>query len=278
MVSKTRDVMIELIPPPSDAPGDDPRYAWYGRVGDVMIDQNVQRSVNPAKITAMGEWSWPKTEAITLNLRANGDLVAVEGQHRLLKKQAEDPDARMWFMVLTGEKDEAGVALGIASSRKPHTAYEKWQLALVQGGEMQVAAQDVLDRLGLTLSNYTRAHGDMQFITAVSAVARVMRTAPTTADGADLLDRTCSVIVAAFVAQRDMWTSAMLRAVSQVIYRNEMHGPLLQRLTEVLAKQTAVRWNQEVATRRTGQPPAAAIAEAIIADFNRGLSTGRKIT
>jgi hypothetical protein len=264
---------ITRFSPPEPKPGDDPRDMVYVRVGDVVIDQNVQRDVDPAKIEKMGAFDYTLAETPTLVEREDGLLVAVEGQHRVILKQTEDENARMWMTILGSEVDEPGIALSITRSRKKHSPYQEWNLSLARGEEMQVAADAVLKDLGLELSGW-RGNADHR-IRAVAAVRRVMLSEPTIEEGAELLRTVLSVLAFGFGDMDDAFSSNLIRAVAALIQRN----PSLDttRLTATLSKMTPRRWDAEKAHKRDGQTAVECIATAIAVEYNRGRHTQSRI-
>lgn len=266
---------ITRVKSPATRPGDDPRDIVYVRVGDIVIDQNVQRDVSPAKLEKMGAFDYALAETPTLVERADGTLVAVEGQHRVMLLQSEDPDRSMWMVLLGSEADEPGIALAITKSRTKHSAFQEWGLALAKREPLQVAADEVLSRLGLTLSNYKRGIPGDNRIAAVAAVKRIMELEPTAEEGAALLDTTLSTMGFAFGEQDDQWASNLIKAVGMTIHRNP--GINTTRLSATLSKMTARRWLQETAHRREGQTAVECIAAAIIAEYNRALHQPSRI-
>jgi hypothetical protein len=260
---------LTRVHPPEPRPGDDPRQIIYVRVGDVEVDQNVQRDVNPAKLEKMGEFDYTLAETPTVVERENGKLVAVEGQHRLILNQQEDQDRRMWMVLLGSEVDEPGIAYAITKSRSKHSAFQEWNLQLAKGDEVQVAADEVLKRLGLELSNYKRGIPGDNKIAAVAAVKRIVESEPTVEEGAALLDTTLSTMGFAFGEQDDQWASNLIKSVGFLIQRNP--GVNTTRLSATLAKMTARRWLQEASHKREGQTAVECIATAIVAEYNRGL-------
>lgn len=270
---------ITRYSPPTTGIGDDPRQIVWARFADVEVDQNVQRDVSPAKIEKMktdGDgFDYSLAETPTLVERENGRLVAVEGQHRVILGQQENPDSSMWMILLGSEVDEPGIAYSITKSRSKHSAFQEWGLQLAKGEPVQVAADEVLKRLGLELSNYKRGIPGDNKIAAVAAVKRLVESEATVEEGAVLLDTTLSTLAFGFGEQEDQWASNLIKAVGFLIQRNP--GVNTSRLAATLAKQTARRWLQEASHRREGQTAVECIATAITAEYNRGLHTQSRV-
>lgn len=270
----------KIFEAPSARPGDDPRKMAYVRAGDLEIDQNVQRGVDPAKLDRMQEagdgFSFSLAEVPTVVERQPGRFVVLEGQHRVTLQQQIDPDAAIWVVVLDDERDEAGIALLIARTRKMHTLYDQWQLRLRRGEPMQVQAQAVLDQLGLALSGFSRLEGYTS-IAAVAALRYVMDLPgdPDYTQGAALLDSTLSVILAAWQSAPKMWEGVLIKSVARLLQRNPGIDKL--RLTRTLSAQLPARWSQEQAHRRQNQSALEAVGTAIRDQYNHALSQGRRI-
>lgn len=262
---------------PETGPGHDPRKMAYFRVGDLVIDQNVQRDVDPGKIEKMGEFDYYLVETPTVIRRADGVLAVIEGQHRVIKMQT-DPDygddSYVFGVLFEAGVDEAAIAAAIARSRTRHNPYQLWQLDLAQGKELQVAAQEILGRLGLEFSKPGTTSSGRR-ITAVASVGQIMRMEKDLEEGADLLDTVLSVLITAFDDQQDMFSGLLLKAVAKIVHNNP--GIDIRRLARVLSHQAPGRWIAEKLHRREGQPALECIGSAIVDDYNRMLHAQSKI-
>lgn len=253
------------VTPPDDAAGhDDPRQMVYVYEDEIFVDSNMQRSTEPGRLESLGEHDWDKAETVTVRERAGGQLVAVEGQNRVLLLRKDFPGSRLWAVMIENP-DEAGVALGIARSRRGHSPYEVWQLRLHRGEERETLAEVVLKDLGLELSKArTRTPGR---IAAVGSLRQIMQYG-TPQEAADLLRRTLSVIGMSFGEQDQMWEAPLLRAVAVVLRSNPEID--MAHLTRVLRAMSPEGWLRETASARKGRPASACIGEAIVRDYNKG--------
>lgn len=266
-----------VVPPIWSGSGDDNRRMIYIRVGDIIIDQNVQRNVNPDKLTKMGEFDYDLAETPTLVERTDGAFVAIEGQHRTELLRSENPDAHLWCNLLAGPVDEAGIALAITKSRKAHSPYEAFGLEVAKGDEYAIAVQDALETVGVQLSNYKRQIPGNQRIAAVAAVRNAVRlSGRTPGEGREFLTTVLSILRVGFGEQTDMWASLLIKSVAQILDRNQ--GQVnTERLTATLARQAPARWLQETSHKREGQPALECVATAIIQEYNRGLHQQNRI-
>ena len=263
--------------PPSTEAQDDPRRALYARVGDLIIDTTKQRDVNPEKIEKMGSWTWEKAEAITLVEREDGTLAVIEGQHRVIKLKLMDEDIHVWTLVVPAEGvNEAALSKGIATSRKAHNPFEKWDQDRKAGGELENRVTDVLalhDGIYLTDKIRNLTYGN-KGIVAVGAVRRIVTTPGTLEEGLDLLDSTITVLVTAFPSlPKKIFEGNMLKAVAGLIYRNDLQpGAEFRRLAERLGATgwTPELWLAEGIHRKTGQTPLDAVTESMAAAYNKG--------
>lgn len=245
-------------------PGDDPRGCAVVQAKDILVDQNVQRDV--ADLPPIGEIDWNKFEAITVAVRPDGQLVAVEGQRRVLGLMEQDPDAFTYVMVLPDGVDEPGTALGIAQGRRALSPLAKWRLRLGRGEEIERRGETVLADNGLFLWVGDSAHDG---IAAVGSVIKVMRLGSTPAEGAKILDLTLSVILSAWPQpEKRRLDGKLLEAVGRIIARNSHISPL--DLTRALQQWPAYKWREMGEAHTPQQPVAAAVGAAILETYNKG--------
>lgn len=278
LTSKTKAQEFKIIDPPITGEQDDPRQVAYVPVSVIHVDPNVQRATTETRLDSMGEVDWALLEGLTLTVRADGTVVATEGQHRVLLLQRERPDAHVWAVLNPGENNEAAIALAIAKSRRAHTPFDKWQLALHDRELLQVRGEQVLAELGLRL--YPGGNtGDPTAIGAVGAVERVMRMRGTDLegieDGADVLRQTLSALVTAFPGESARTDGALITAVGRLFARNENIRPL--RMAQTLRLMPATKWLQKGLDRLPSQSKPAAIGKAMIDAYNKQLGTKNEI-
>jgi len=254
----------------------DPRSIALVRVGDVSVDQRVQRPIDSHKVAWLGsKWDWTLAEGPTLSRRPDGTLVAVEGQHRILSLQAADPDTEMWMFIenLAGTDDEAATALGIARGRRPHSRVQEYRMRVTAGLPHEVAADQVLDELGLVISETRSGHS----LTSAVMIMRIIHgttSAPLTPqEGAGLLRATLSCIQMIPddpTTRGNKYDSTIIHAVSTLI--SEHPEISLQRLAEKLQARTATQW---LAFRQSASPAWHGVYQVIKADYNKNTKSSR---
>jgi hypothetical protein len=270
------------IHPPQPEPGDDPRLMLFVPLADLKIDQTKQRDVADARPEELGEFSWRLFETPTVVARDDGSLVVAEGQRRVTLAHMSigngtlEKDVRGWVVVLTGESDEAGLALAITKSRKAHSPYQQWNMQVGRGNPLEVAATQVLEDLGLHMAPTSHVAGG---IAAVGTVRLIMQSfdsrrknlaGPELREGAELLSTTLSVLREAFPAgQRMQYDGMLIKATGSLLFRNaESIDPA--RLATILSHMEARRWVEQKANKRPSQTNVEAIALVICDEYNRG--------
>jgi hypothetical protein len=256
----------------------DPRSVGQVRVGDLVIDQRVQRPVDPVKVDWLTEnWDWSLGDGITLRERPDGSLVVIEGQHRVLGLQGIDPDIEVWVFrtdSANGIDDEAAIALGIAKGRRPHTRVHEWRMRVIAGLEHEIEAEKVLNSLGLNVSTGRSANTVSSAGTLMRIVHGTLARPRTPQAGAQLLRRTLTAIQTAIpddpAQPGRRYDSAILLAVADLI---ATHPHLnLSRLEEKLAARNAPQW---LTFRHTTSPAWKGVQSVIKSDYNRSMRTGR---
>lgn len=282
-----------VIKPPVRNEGDDPRSIVYINVDQIVVDPNVQRRIDRGRLAGMGAWQWALAEGLTLALRADGLYVAVEGQHRVLKRQKENPGTSIWGIVSPSPAEEytskeAKDALGIARGRKRHSMYDFMHGELAAGDPYWHAAAGVmLDRAVEFASNaqYTE-RGVVRGIAAVGAVGTIMHLGDKLADlsgenkvayGARLLDSVLSILTTAYEeGEKGMWDRTLMLSVANILHRNAGVADH-KRLTVILAKVKPADWIAECRRRRGRIAPVEYLAGLIMQDYNHSLQATRRL-
>jgi len=270
--------------------GDDPRDLVNIPVSQILIDDHTQRNLDPGKIERMRRAGraengtdeavlWELFETPTIAQRDDDRWVAIEGQHRIQLLREEHPDSRITCTVAPGGKmSEARIAYLIQLLRKPHTPYERYEQRLVDGEPYAVAVNAALEEVGLYASPRTvlTAPGTTQ-IGAVSVLDLLARRAGSPAEGQRVLAQTLSVMSRAFAGQAGVWQASLLRAVGEIILRNEDKVDL-RRLYDKLQASTANEWVSVAQHRRFNTQAFEVIAREIIDAYNKPASYSRPIS
>ena len=256
----------------------DPRSVGLVRVGDLEIDQRVQRTVDPAKVDRLdAEWDWALAEVFTVTRRPDGAIVVTEGQHRQMGLEQRDPEAKIWVVLVDeveGTAEEAATALGIAKGRRPHNPIQQWRMRVTAGAPHETEAEKVLSALGLTVTEGRSSRG----VAAAGTMMRLIHGTPSKplspAAGAELLRKTLSVIGESIPEDSNQsahrFDGVIIQAVGNLI---ASHPDLsLARLADRLSERTAAQW---LAFRRSATPSWRGVQQIIMTDYNRNLRSGR---
>ena len=266
---------------------DDPREVLRLHVDDVVIDQNVQRTVSQDRLDRMGPWDWSKVEVITVARRkADGKYVVIEGQHRVIKKRQEAPGKLLMVVAPLDAENyaaaEAGIARGIASGRSPHTAFAKMDLERIAGDPYWQEATARLVYFGVEMTDSRSLVRSNRAIHAISAVGSIMhaydRVPEMTADdmiraGGDLLQDTIGILLEAYGQaedkdQKGMWERIMLMVVSGALGRHPKLDKL--RLAETLKRLTPAEWRAESKRHRPGTSALDHLGMQVMYDYSHG--------
>jgi hypothetical protein len=262
---------------------EDPREVRKVRVSELIVDQNVQRSVLQPRLDKMGEWNWDLAETLTVTERADGKYVVTEGQGRVLKLLQDHPTAVMWAVVRTahGEDyaaDEAAVARAISGGRTPHSTFDRMDLERTAGDLYWQEATRRLLEFGIEMTG-TRHAKSPRAISAVSAIGTIMHAFDAEPDitegqaiqaGGDLLSDTAAVILEAFGEQPGMWERLMLMVTSGAMIR---HSKLDKaRLAATLKRLSPADWRAESKRHRPGTSALDHLGMLILADYSHGKS------
>jgi len=256
----------------------DPRTPQQIRARELIIDHRAQRDVNDDRVRQIvSEFTWALFEAPTVVATTRGHVV-VEGQHRVRAVQALDPNLMVWCMLLPDiltTPEQAQLALDIVRGRKGHTAYDIWMNALHAKHPWEVAANKVLDELGLHLSHKPSTMA-ISCVATVRSIVHGHQQNPE--DGAELLARTLMTIMAAWPtfdhdSATTRWDRDILLAVANMHRRwwDELDS---DRLATVVRVKPAVQW-RSIGHGDDRLPPAKTLFDRFVADYNRGLRSGR---
>ena len=274
-----------IVQPPVTGENDDPRPIGYFHVDEVVVDQNVQRSVLQQRLDRMGEWDWTKAETIAVARRSDGKYVVIEGQHRVLKKRQEAPGYYWMSIVPTDYEnyaaDEARIARGIAGGRASHSAFDKMDLERTAGDLYWQEATNRLLYYGVEMSGSSGGQSTRS-ISAISAVGAIMHAydgvPEFSADqsisaGGDLLQDTVAILLDAFgdkdpKDQKGMWERIMLMVVSGALQRHPKLDKL--RMAETLARLTPAEWRAESKRHRPGTSALDHLGMQVMYDYSHG--------
>jgi hypothetical protein len=262
---------------PSPLPAD-PRKPEQIRARDLIIDHRAQRDINDDRVRQIvAEFTWAMFEAPTVVSTARG-FVVVEGQHRVRAVQALDPNMMVWCMILPSvltTPEQAQLALDIVRGRNVHSAYDKWMNALHAEHPHEVEANKVLEDMGLHLAHKPSTMA-ISCVATIKAIVHGHQQSPE--DGAELLMRTLMTIMEAWPtfdhdSATTRWDRDILLAVANM-HRKWWDELDSDRLAGVVRVKPAVQW-RSIGHGDDRLPPAKTLFDRFVADYNRGLRSGR---
>lgn len=258
----------------------DPRQHIQVPFDRIIVDPQIQREQHSEAVQRMAhEWDWDKAEGFTVVAIGDGNYRAVECGHRVLALRLRHFRGLLHVIVLPGPSDparETNVALGIAKGRRPHDAYEQWQLRLRRGDPHEAAAEKVLIDHGLRLGRSPSA----TTIAAVSKVKGIIHGRNQPPDlGAELLDQVLTIVQFAFPdhdaeSLSTRFNGHLVGAIYELIVRND--GILKDdRLVESLRSQEAGVWLSRA--KVTSEPVNIVLRQKIVERYNRNLRAEHRI-
>jgi hypothetical protein len=262
---------------PSPLPSD-PRNPEQIKARDLIIDHRAQRDINDDRVrNIVAEFTWARFECPTV-VSTTAGLVVVEGQHRVRAVQALDPNMMIWCMVLPSvlsTPEQAQLALDIVRGRNVHSAYDKWMNALHAEHQHEVEATKVLDEMGLHLAHKPSTMA-LSCVATVKSIVHGHQFNPK--DGAELLMRTLMTIMEAWPtfdhdSATTRWDRDILISVAEM-HRKWWDELDSDRLAGVVKIKPAIQW-RSIAHGDDKQPPAKTLFDRFVAEYNRGLRSGR---
>lgn len=250
----------------------------------ISVDRRVQRDEpDPKRIDKMvAEFDPDGLGTVTLSQRPNGEIVALDGQHRYLASkltgEVSELDAKV-FLDLWREGPESGLKAEarIFTLTNRHVkigSVDSFRVAVTAGNAEALQVMHVLNTHGLTpkLSYHPGAF---------SAIATAMRIARRPG-GLDLLDRSLTVLQEAWGDTRFTLDGRLVEGMSAFLHRyvDEVRQErLIKQLRSegeagpktILEKAITIR-----ATVERG-PMKFAVAQAIAGSYNRGLQDANKL-
>lgn len=152
------------------------RYGWKseGKPGELRyvekdllnVDERYQRPANHAlALRIASRWSYMSCGAITVALRQDGTLWAVDGQHRVLgARRRSDVKTLPCVIFKSASVEEEARAFLTLNAGKPVPAIDKHNAAVTSRDETALFIQALLESLGLSLARSARHVGQLAFI------------------------------------------------------------------------------------------------------------------
>lgn len=152
---------------------DNPRYMRI-KAGELVIDHKVQRPISQAHVNRIvSAFDWRKLGTLLVSNRKNGEMVVLNGQHRLQAlRELGYGDAEIKCEVYDGltVAEEADLFTGHNAIRNP-SAFDRFEKSVLAEDPRYVAMHDTLTRHGLRVVRGGTYEG--RGVRAVGAVERV---------------------------------------------------------------------------------------------------------
>lgn len=223
---------------------DDPREFRFVRVGDLKIDQIVQRALRPQQIKGIADdFNWNLLEVPTVA----PDLTVIEGQQRVTALQSIDEDMVIMVIVLRDAQtaaQQAAIARGITKGRTQTGGYQDWKMRVSIGYQREVMTKEVLDARGLQMAERDEAKGHALLLGCVSEVDKVAHWR-TFDEAKDALEKTLDLMMATWTErfhQQNRWATKIFAGVSNVLMHNPGMAIDLDALGSVLVRRSPDQW------------------------------------
>jgi len=285
LLSQVRLLAFEGLIPAAQV-GEPPDLAWLP-LAQLAVDGRYQRKAgsetSKALIRRIAEnFDWRKFAPIVVaksETRADRYLV-IDGQHRCLGAAAHGGIEMLpcWVVAAAQVKEQAGVFIGVNRDRSIVQPLSLYRAALAAGDAEALAIDECCRAAGVTVVYALTMKGGKTELPpratqAVSTLKQQMQR-----HGAPIVTAALSVLAEAYPAKPNQLRGSMISAVAEVLVK---HGERVDRvrLAKVLSDRDA---NQLAAAAKNVKEllscsTTAAMAEALIRDYDKGLPDVRRI-
>lgn len=210
----------------------------YVKLGDLVIDESYQRSVNDSHVLSIAaDFDWQKFGVITAS-RRDGRCFIVDGQQRTtaLGLQNESTDGTLVPAVVytsLAREDEAKLYHTLNAESKRTTVFQAYQARLVYDPLVQE-----IDKVARQNGFIFDVRHEPHYLTTITGTLDVVTT-----HGVDTFDQTLAMLAEAFQFTEKI-TAPLLKAVGYLI---GMHHDALdqRRLVVILQRKRPVSWDAQ---------------------------------
>lgn len=240
----------------------------------IHIDHRYQRPLDVERVTRIcKEFRTELCGPLLLNLRGNGEMYVIDGQHRLmalLELGYKVADAQL---VEVSETEEARLFVEAQTRRKIPSAFELHRARVQEGSEVAVAIEKVLKDLGLAVSRSHTPRG----IAAVGTLYRVWRLGLPTKRPEEHLSITLKILRDAWDGEGAGFSGPLMLGVSLIVFANRT-GIDVSNLAERLAPHDPKALMRQIAESARGFGLSAKLAALELARIlNEGRSRANHI-
>ncbi|GAA4059524.1 ParB/RepB/Spo0J family partition protein [Actinomadura miaoliensis] len=217
------------------------KYGVEVEIDSLKIDEEAQRGLNPKRAKAIADGLIiDALGVIVVSERADGQRYVVDGMHRTeaCKLRGLRTIKAEIHYGLTQQQEATLFLIKNRESAKVSTL-DQYRVGLTAGDALCVSVDRVLKSHSLGLgSSSTNSVG------AVSAVLRITRQY-----GAAILDRTLTVVEAAWGRDKESWDGVILGGVAMFLSRHGDGIDDAELAKKMLKRGLAARWRSEALTR-----------------------------
>lgn len=197
----------------------------------VIVDPTVQRGLDKAWVTRLANsWDDEKVGVPQVSLRSDGNHYVTDGQHRIAALielgRGADP-IPMQVIESSGRQEEAKRFVAMNAEKRRPSGIDIYQIQLVSGDPIVLEIDKVLDKHGLQVAGAVTQPGNVGAVSALRSVHKL--------GGADLLDRTLTVLGDAYGKEPGAYNGAIIRAIGTLIDKKGREIDTAE-LSEKLAK------------------------------------------
>lgn len=249
--------------------GEPPTLEWVD-VDLIDVDKAYQRELDGRKVEKiLGEFHWDHFGAVVLARQADGRYSVTDGQHRV-KAASLHPDIRRipaTVISRSGTEAEAENFLTINRNRKAVTPVEKFWAGIAAGDAKSLRLKRVVEAAGCEVAPESGVYKP-NMTNAVGAIDRAIERY-----GDAAVRRSLLAVREAWPSNNKALRGTLLAAIARLIEINRELDD--NRLVKVLRSKSYADMtaHAESSRRLSGGSAEGALAQTIIAMYNRGLST-----
>lgn len=242
-------------------------------VRDLRVDQYVQRTYNEGDAERIAkEWNQDKIGVFKVSKRADGGHYVFDGQHRLgalrLQGRLDDKVEALVYEGLTVEQEAFLFLADNADNRKP-TPVDVFRLSVVAGDQAAIEINEVVQKHGLRIGY----GGDHRTVAAVASLRWIHEHG-----GTDLLDRTLTIVEAAWPPHREAKDGQLIKGLAYFLLK--AHGASVNTDSLIFKMGAEGTSTQLIGRARTYKPVTGRalwmeVAHTIAAVYNKGRTTNR---
>lgn len=240
----------------------------------IRVDEQVQRALIPARRKAIAEkLDLDGLGVITVSERDNGEMVVLDGQHRLAALDYHDMgewevDCHIYRGLTVAQ--EAALFRRLNDTRKI-TPFDDFSKALTEGDAQSLALNEIIQQHGLRV---TASGGDGQ-VTCITKLRQLYVSNNGVADGATL-DEVLGVVLDAWGLHYPAVEKSILGGAAIVLstYGKELdHATLVEKLAKVKGGPSGLLGQARLFRDFRTAPMDRLVASVIVQVYNKGRTT-----